>query len=297
MEKAKLNILPVPTFGWLNVNEAVRELTPYPEAGEQVIAGNNDDAVRLDIQKNGQKVYKLIAKEGESLTAIEYIDAENADIKTDITAESGSNVKLIQVIVDTAQTVNSVKAELSDNAGFELVQLTLGGGDTLSDINVSLNGRASHFKADLGFKLKDDNKLDINLLASHRGKKTESLINASGVLSDNADKIFKGTIDFLNGAVGGKGAEKEEVLLLDEGVRNRTVPLILCAEEDVEGSHGASIGRIDEAQVFYLQSRGLTEEKIYEFMANSKIEQVVRKIGDGQTISRINKALGGKKDE
>ena len=40
-------------------------------------------------------------------------------------------------------------------------------------------------------------------------------------------------------AKGAKGDELEDVLLLDDGVQNQTIPLILCAEEDVEGNHGA----------------------------------------------------------
>ena len=114
-----------------------------------------------------------------------------------------------------------------------------------------------------------------------------------GVLGDEAEKVFRGTIDFKNGAVGAKGAENEEVLLMDEKVRNKTVPLILCAEEDVEGSHGASIGRIDEGQVFYMESRGIPREKIYELMARAKLAQVAAKIGHEATEQRIAGLIGG----
>ncbi|MBQ9542535.1 MAG: SufD family Fe-S cluster assembly protein [Ruminococcus sp.] len=104
-------------------------------------------------------------------------------------------------------------------------------------------------------------------------------------------------MDFLNGSSGAKGAENEEVLLLDETVRNKTVPLILCAEEDVEGSHGASIGRIDETQIFYMQSRGIPVDKIYELTARSRIAQVVSKISDKDTADRVNAILtGGEED-
>jgi Fe-S cluster assembly scaffold protein SufB len=118
------------------------------------------------------------------------------------------------------------------------------------------------------------------------------VIAVKGVLDGDAVKTFKGTIDFKNGAVGAKGAEQEEVLLLSEQAVNKTVPLILCAEEDVEGSHGASIGRVDEKHIFYMQSRGIPEEKITELMAQSKIAQVVNKIDNEQTVKRILGRLG-----
>ena len=85
---------------------------------------------------------------------------------------------------------------------------------------------------------------------------------------------------------------------MDETVRNRTVPLILCAEEDVEGAHGASIGRIDDEQVFYMQSRGIPTDKIYELMAKARIGQIVAKIGDEDTVRRVNAVIhGGEGDE
>ena len=69
--------------------------------------------------------------------------------------------------------------------------------------------------------------------ALHEGKKSVSEIRTDGVLHENARKLFRGTIDFKKGAAGAVGNEKEDVLLLDDDVVNQTIPLILCAEEDV----------------------------------------------------------------
>ena len=67
---------------------------------------------------------------------------------------------------------------------------------------------------------------------------------------------------------------------MDETVRNRSVPVILCAEEDVVGNHGATIGRLDENVVYYLESRGMERDAIYEMMAKAKLDAVLRKIPD-----------------
>ncbi|MBR6336749.1 MAG: SufD family Fe-S cluster assembly protein, partial [Ruminococcus sp.] len=123
------------------------------------------------------------------------------------------------------------------------------------------------------------------------GRKSTSAITVNGVLDGDAHKVFKGTIDFKNGSAGAKGAEQENVLMLSESADNRTVPVILCAEEDVEGSHGATIGRIDDKQVFYMQSRGIPEDKLYELVARARLAQVIKAIGDKTTESRVYKAL------
>jgi len=267
MGKQKLNILPVPTYNWLGVNYAERDISEYETAAEVISAAENEEK-----------------------TCLFWVD-DNAASEVSIQASENSYVKLVQVFDVKGQAVSKVSAELADNGRFELVQLYLGG-DVVSEIDVKLDGRKSKFDASIGYKLGDSDKLDLNLIADHKGRKTESVIAVKGVLDGDAVKTFKGTIDFKNGAVGAKGAEQEEVLLLSEQAVNKTVPLILCAEEDVEGSHGASIGRVDEKHIFYMQSRGIPEEKITELMAQSKIAQVVNKIDNEQTVKRILGRLG-----
>ena len=64
-------------------------------------------------------------------------------------------------------------------------------------------------------------------------------------------------------------------VMLGDGVVNQTIPLILCGEEDVEGNHGATIGRLDEKMLFYLASRGIPEEAARSLLARARIEAVV----------------------
>ena len=113
--------------------------------------------------------------------------------------------------------------------------------------------------------------------------KTDTKISVSGVLRDRADKTFRGTIDFIKGCKTATGDEREDVLLMDEGVHNNTVPLILCAEEDVEGAHGASIGKISEEVLNYFASRGIAEDDVTELMAKSRIDAVAGRIPDAVT--------------
>ncbi len=266
MSKTKLNTLPVPTFRWLGVNFTERDISGYETS-------NN-----------------IAAAAGESISQVIFIENEGIT-NVNITAENGSAVKLVQVFDVPGTAVSNVNAAVAENANFELVQLYLGG-DIVSGITADLNGRKSRFDADIGYLLNDSDRLDIDLIANHHGRKTVSEINAKGVLNGSAAKVFKGTIDFKNGAVGAVGSEKEEVLLMSETAVNKTVPLILCAEEDVEGSHGASIGRLDERQVFYMQSRGISEEKIYELAAQAKLRQILDKIDDEAAVNRIKERLG-----
>ena len=293
MNTVKLNTLPAPTFSWLGVNDTQRELD---EHNAQSITLTEK---RTSIDVSADSAFDINAQDGENKFAAMFIGGENSlQIKTNVDIGSSSQVTLIQVFESKAQTVSEVTARAAENARFELIQLYLHTADTVSQADVTLDGRKAEFTANIGYLLDDSDDLDINLTAKHLGRKTVSGITAKGVMNGSARKTFKGTIDFARGCAGAVGTESEDVLLIGEKAVNKTVPLILCAEEDVEGSHGASIGRVDEQHIFYMMSRGLPEEKIIQLTAQSKISQTVNSIGDEQTAERIKLILGqGDEDE
>ncbi|MFR7797344.1 MAG: SufB/SufD family protein [Collinsella sp.] len=92
---------------------------------------------------------------------------------------------------------------------------------------------------------------DFNYELRHRGRKTECEIDANGVLTGTSKKVYRGTIDLVHGCKGATGTERETVLLANKGVDNKTVPVILCDEDDVAGNHGATIGHVRDEQLFY----------------------------------------------
>ncbi len=289
MATQKLNLLSAPTFSWLDVNGVEREL---PDASPEIIRvnANEDRITRLHITGSTDLTVQ------SSGTVIMNITADDAVLHTQIHAGYGEQIRLIQVF-QNGSAVSEVTADLDDTAHLELIQLYLNPVDTVSGIQVHQNGRKSVFTSHIGYLLDGDNALDINLDVVQNGKKTESDTDVKGVLRGHAKKTFRGTIDFRNGAAGSVGAEREEVLLMDETVQNKTVPVILCAEEDVAGTHGASIGQIDAKHIFYLQSRGIPEDKIYEMIALSKLGSVISKIEDAETESSVRKLLGTEEED
>ena len=118
-----------------------------------------------------------------------------------------------------------------------------------------------------------DRKLDLNYSLRHHGPKSRCNLQANGVLAGRASKTLRGTIDLVRGCKGAEGAENETVLLVDEGVHNKTVPVILCNEDDVAGNHGATIGHIRDEQLFYLTSRGLSQEAAERMFVAAIVEQ------------------------
>lgn len=183
--------------------------------------------------------------------------------------------------------IDSISGKLAKVGGLKLMQVNSGEGNVSLSCAADLIGDKSTLDIDTGYLVRNSDRLDINYVARHRGKKTDSKILASGVLRDNATKTFRGTIDFIKGAKEATGDERENVLLMNEGVHNNTVPLILCAEEDVEGGHGATIGKLSEEILYYFKSRGIPEEEVNELMAKSKLDAIIARIPDSQTRDQL----------
>ena len=189
--------------------------------------------------------------------------------------------------------LNDVGCELGETAAFELLLLQPGSKRIYNGVRTELIGEAADFNAAIGYYGRQEQTIDMNFIANHYGKKTTCEMTADGVLQGGAKKIYRGTIDFKNGCGGAVGDEKETVLLLSDDVVNQTIPLILCSEEDVQGNHGASIGKLDENLLFYLCSRGFTEQEAVDMMAKAKIDALCRRIEDEDTVQLVQRYLEG----
>lgn len=287
MEKLTINKLPTKTWNRLKVNEAVidwDEMNTVSLAPENIKAENGEtaDTVCLTVRGEGEyssKKINISGAEGSGLTVFEDLrSSARLAADTEVSLSAGAKLRLVQLIsADKGALIRSaVTAKLAENASLELVQALIGGGDIYSDSRAELEGDGAALRADIGYLGKDEQKIDVNLVANHYGKRTKSEIEADGALRDSAEKVFRGTIDFKTGSADSVGDEKETVLMLGENVVNKTVPLILCAEENVQGNHGATIGELDEATLFYFASRGIDKKQAEDMLARAAIERVSR---------------------
>ena len=224
--------------------------------------------------EDGEESISLKEEENE-----EAVEAAFAG-ETRILVEDGAKLHLIQ-ICDAGEKLTAccdVAAVLGEDSEFTLLQITLGRKETFFGAAAELRGDRSRLVIDNAYAATEGQKVDINYIARHYGVDTDSKIKVNGVLRAGAEKAFRGTIDFIRGCAGSKGDEREDVLLLDEDVVNKTIPLILCTEEDVEGSHGATIGDLSEESLYYFRSRGIPDEEAYKLLADGRMIAALRNI-------------------
>lgn len=212
-----------------------------------------------------------------------------AAVQTRIRAARGAELSLflVQRLGGGFTWLEDTGGRCEEGGTIRVVRLELGGKEIYTGCRAELSGDGARMDAQLGYVGRGEQRIDVNDAAVHKGKKSESSIRSSGVLRDRAFKLFRSTIDFQRGAAGSAGEEREDVLLLSSGAVNKTVPLILCGEEDVQGSHGATIGRLDEGMLFYLASRGIPSETACELLARARVDELCRQLPDEGAKERV----------
>ena len=131
----------------------------------------------------------------------------------------------------------------------------------------------------------------MNYVVNHYGKKTDTKMSVKGVVGEKSSKTYRGTIDFKRGCTESTGDEQEETLLMSDNAVNKSIPIILCDEENVSGTHGSSIGRLEEYELFYMPSRGIGEDEAKTMMKKAKILSVAALIPNETVISKITDFL------
>lgn len=244
--------------------------------------------------QNGLNRVGLVAEPGSVMTVVMDYASKSAaggcaGVQTKALVRENALLRLVQVhrMGEGFTLVNDLGVVCEKKARVEIIHVIFSGKETDIGCRVTLKGDDSSYRNDIGYLAAKDHRIDMNYAIPQLGRRTKSEIAASGVLRDSASKIFRGTIDFQRGAAGSTGDETENVLLMDDGVVNQSVPVILCNEEDVEGNHGATIGKLSDDLLFYLESRGIPFDDIYEMMAQARLESVFRKIPDEKTVDEL----------
>jgi Fe-S cluster assembly protein SufD len=292
-EKIQINKLPVNTWNRLGVNYAEVEWEENAPAKQSITvkSGEAHEPFRLDFSEAGDSEVSFTAEENSSITVYE-LHRSNSAVKLSFDIGKNASVKLVQLLNPTEKLRHETFANCSKGGKFQIMTIMTGDGNIYSDNRTELEGDSSSINVEVAYLGKNSQTIDYNIAVNHWGKDTHSEINAAGALMDSAKKVFRGTIDFKTGSSDSKGSENETVIMLGDDVVNKTVPLILCSEENVEGSHGATIGELDDDTLFYFESRGIGREEAERIMAYAALKRLIRLSDDKEFAEQAQNALG-----
>ena len=217
---------------------------------------------------------------------------------TRIVVETGAKLHLIEMlgVNEGQQHLESVGLEVHQDAAVDVKQYALGGSTIGLGLTANLVGARARLDLNNRYHATHEETLDINHLVRMRGTSTRALLTESGVLNEAAKKTLRATIDLVRGAKDAQGNEIETVMILGDDVVNKTMPVILCDEDDVAGNHGATIGSVSPEQLDYLAARGLSRQAAEQLFIRALFEDAIinapEEISHRVAVERCEAELG-----
>ena len=135
-----------------------------------------------------------------------------------------------------------------------------------------------------------EQRFEIDLTTLHSKPFTGTDVVVRGVVFDQAAVAFKGLINIKKGAKGSKAFLRADALLLGDKARADLIPSLTIKENEVQAGHGATVGRINDEQLFYLMSRGLTRDKAIELLVRGFLSSVLREVPSKSKV-QVERAL------
>ncbi|WP_334073886.1 MULTISPECIES: Fe-S cluster assembly protein SufD [Paenibacillus] len=192
----------------------------------------------------------------------------------EVFVKAGAKVQFATVHHLNEQTTDLInrRAVIDNDGSIEWIVGEMNAGDSASETLSILKGNGSLSDAKVIAVGSGSQKLNYTTKAVHFGKSSESQMITRAVMREQATAIINGITKIEKGATKANGEQTEKVLMLSPKARGDANPILLIDEDDVKAGHAASVGQVNQEQIYYLMSRGISREQaerliIYGFLA------------------------------
>jgi Fe-S cluster assembly protein SufB len=242
---------------------------------------------RINTENMGQFERTLIiCEEGadvhyiEGCTAPVYSTDSLHSAVVEIVAKPSSRVRYTTVQNWSQNVYNLVtkRAIAEEKATMEWVDCNLGSKLTMKYPSIYLLGPEAHGEIlSIAFAGEGQHQ-DAGGKIIHAAPRTSSSIFSKSISKDGGRSTYRGLLEVADGASESRSKVVCDALLLDEDSRSDTYPTIRIGENDADVGHEATVSKIGDEQVFYLQSHGLDEEEASKMIVNGFIEPVTKEL-------------------
>ena len=225
----------------------------------------------------------VIAKAGSKATIVESYASPT---------KSFTNAAIQIVVEDNANLTHyRVQKESTDAFHYGVTEVAVGRGSVYNSTNINLGGALSRHDIDVKFTaeggeawvdglymLNGSQHHDTHSIIDHVVPNCNSHQTYKGVLNDRSRGVFNGKVFVRENASGTDAQQSNKNLLLSNEARVDTKPQLEIFNDDVKCSHGATVGQLEEEELFYLLTRGLPETLAKNLLTYGFAEEVINKI-------------------
>jgi Fe-S cluster assembly protein SufD len=225
----------------------------------------------------------IIAEPGSKATIVElYASSSNgfSNAVTRVFVGDNANITHYRVQKDAPDSFNIGTTEVTLGSGsrYDSTNINLGAGLSRHDIDVKFSAEGGEAFVDGLYMLNGSQHHDTHSIIDHQVPNCVSHQTYKGVLNDSSRAVFNGKVLVRENAHGTDAQQSNKNLLLSNSSRVDTKPQLEIFNDDVKCSHGATVGQLDEEELFYLLTRGLPETLAKNLLTYGFAEEVINKI-------------------
>lgn len=273
----------------------ILEPSGQPNLPLEILYLNSSEGSGQDNSGNGAAAHirnLLVLKEGASLNLVETYRGGGdfwSNIVSSIIVGPGASLTHQQIQVNGGNALLSAAANLRIAAGGQYASfvLTAGGLVTRNEIHVLLEGEDASVRLDGLCLARAGQSLANVTIVEHQAPNASSKQRYKSILQAGASAAFLGKVVVARDAQQSEAHQASASLLLGEGATANAKPELLIHADDVKCSHGASVGALDQAALFYLHSRGLDPAAARQVLVSAFAEEIVA----GITPAAIGEAV------
>ena len=187
--------------------------------------------------------------------------------------------------------VGRVDVRQAADSHYRSTVVTLGGSLLRFDVRSLLQGQGAECQLDGAYLVDGDDHVDHHTLVEHQAPRCHSDQTYRGIASGKGTAVFDGIVVVHRDAQKTEAHQENRNLLLSETATVHTKPHLEIDADDVVCSHGATVGALDDEQLFYLRARGIPEELARAMLTYAFVESIVDRVGDEPTRALMREAL------
>ncbi|HEX8651957.1 MAG TPA: Fe-S cluster assembly protein SufD [Pyrinomonadaceae bacterium] len=211
----------------------------------------------------------------------------------DVLLKEGARLELYKVQNESAQAfhIARTRAELNRSSSFNMTTITLGAQLARHDIHVAFEGEGAECWVDGLYIVGTGQHADTHSVIDHRRPHCTSHQLYKGILDGKSRAVFNGKVFVREGAQQTDAMQTNRNLLLSNEARVDTKPQLEIFADDVKCAHGATVGQLEEEQLFYLASRGMHTDIARNLLTYGFAEEVIDKIKIGSIKAQLDEAV------
>jgi len=190
--------------------------------------------------------------------------------------------------------VSVLRAVLETEAELRFLQMASGSSVARQEFRCDLRGENAMVRSDAVFLVEGAEHLDLRTEIRHQAPRGQSHQLFKGIAGDSGRAVFNGKIVIEKGAQKVDSSQLCRTLLLSNSAEVDAKPELEIFADDVKATHGATVGQLDEEQIFYLLSRGVPRAQAETLLAQGFLAEVLEHYQDaGSAIAQMNELISG----